>query len=80
MADPCLFQTTILKHSESIAKHEQALDSLAPNIEKIATNVEILTKRLANMRSFAAGAAACGGAIVGIIVWIVKTIPVVIAK
>lgn len=76
MGDPCQFQATIIKHGEEIARNTQSLETLAPNIEKISANVELLTTKLSGMKGFIAGAAACSGAIVGLIVWIAKFIPV----
>lgn len=75
MSDPCLFQATIIKHGEDIAKQGQAVESMADDMRKVANNVEIIATRLTSMRGFVAGAAAAGGAFVGFVVWIIKSLP-----
>lgn len=72
MTDPCQHLSTIMKHGEDIARTEGAVTAMANNIETIAANVEVITERLSNMKGFLAGAAAAGGAIVAVIVFMIQ--------
>lgn len=82
MADPCQFQGVIMKTVEDGARHEQAIKAqgremsdMASDMKKIAENVELIASKITSMRGFVAGAAAAGGALVGLIVWVIKSLP-----
>lgn len=79
MSQPCDQIGTLMKHGEDIARGEQATAELVRVMNKIANDVEVISERMSTMKGFIAGSAAVGGGIVAIVVFMVKTLPAVLA-